>query len=75
MARLPPLKNKMARRTEGSTGQIWGLEFATLSFPSACVWRSRFRGPQTPRRHSARHARVSVSWRDRSDRCRLEFIE
>ncbi len=34
--------------------------------------RARFRGRCAFRRHSPRHADVSVSWRDRSDRCRSE---
>jgi hypothetical protein len=34
-------------------------------FPWTCVWRSRFRGPHAPRRHSSRHAKISISWRDR----------
>jgi hypothetical protein len=34
--------------------------------------RARFRGRCASRRHSPRHADVSVSWRDRSDRCRPE---
>ena len=34
--------------------------------------RSRFRGRCASRRHSPRHADVSVSWRDRPDRCRSE---
>jgi hypothetical protein len=39
------------------------------------IGRSRFRGLCAPRRHSTRHALISVSWRDRPGRFRLGFIE
>jgi hypothetical protein len=36
---------------------------------------ARFRGPCAPRRHSPRHAKISISWRDRRGCCRLRFFE
>jgi len=36
------------------------------------VGRSRFRGPYAPRRHSPRHAKFSISWRDRFYRFPVE---
>ena len=39
------------------------------------IGRSRFRGLCAPRRHSTRHALISVSWRDRPGRCRLGSFE
>jgi small subunit ribosomal protein S11 len=44
-------------------------------FPVRTLGRARFRGRCASRRHSPRHADVSVSWRDRPDRCRSGFIE
>lgn len=78
-------KTEVGRAMDGGTKKAQGAEalwakfgewaFATRSFPMVCIRRSRFRGLQTPRRHSARHARLSISWRDRSGRYRPEFIE
>jgi len=60
-------------RMVGESGTSCHLPFPGR--PGLSQPRSRFRGPYTPRRHSSRHAKFSISWRDRSDHCWLEFVE
>jgi len=48
-----------------SPGQNRRWVLATHSSPFAQHWAPRFRGPCASRRHSPRHAMLSVSWRDR----------
>jgi hypothetical protein len=50
-------------------------EVCEVTLRAHTVGRSRFRGPYAPRRHSSRHAKLSISWRDRSYRFRLESFE
>jgi hypothetical protein len=56
-------------RTRSTSLRISILGFLKL-FRRHTLRRARFRGRCTSRRHSPRHADVSVSWRDRPGRCR-----
>jgi len=67
-------ENNKARRTEVLRAKL-GVGARHALFPVRLRWAPRFRGPQAPRRHSSRQAKVSVSWRDRNGRFRLLFFE
>jgi hypothetical protein len=75
-ARMPcEIRKKIRPRNLSVPGPNLGVGARHALFPITYVGRTRFRGPYAPRRHSSRHAKISISWRDRSYRCRLESIE
>lgn len=65
-------KNRRPRGLATPGPKVVGARRALL--PMHTVGRPRFRGPCAPRRHSPRQSEVAVSWRDRSNRCRLEVL-